>query len=146
MYCFHCGTQIEDGATVCPACNKTQPNTQNFNSGSYVLVKPKVPGRGLGIAGMVLGIIGVVYCLPLLLSATILPQQLEQQQVTLDFTARMAAIVAYLFYSTPSILAVSLSGVGRKKGYRTGISRSGEVLGIIGITIVALSCILVLFA
>ena len=60
MYCFKCGTKLEDGTSVCPACNQVQPLAQNAPL-QYVFVKPKAPGKGCGIAGMVLGIVGLVY-------------------------------------------------------------------------------------
>ena len=143
MYCFHCGTQIEDSATVCPACNKAQPIAQYPTSTSFVYIKPKIPGRGLGIAGMVLGIIGSVYCLPMLSSSATISTALGQH---LDLIEKIAAIIAYLIYAIPSILALTLASVGRKKGYRTGVSMAGVVMGIIGISATVLSSIIILFA
>lgn len=51
-FCTNCGNKIDENAIVCVKCGVP---TDNYP------IKKKIPGRGLGIAGMVLGIIGTYY-------------------------------------------------------------------------------------
>lgn len=66
MFCKNCGANCPDGAAVCPNCGSNlggfqQPPVQP-NQGGYYPQQPEVPGKGLGIAAMVLGIIACVLC------------------------------------------------------------------------------------
>ena len=140
MYCFKCGAQFNEGTPVCPVCNQIQPQLQNFPP-QYVVLKPKIPGRGKGIAGMVLGIIGLVYCLPILSAAI--------SFINSDFLSdamKVSLIPSFLMISTLSILAVSLAGAGRLKGYRNGVSASGVIMGAIGLTIQTASILIALIS
>lgn len=67
MFCKNCGANCPDGAAVCPNCGTSlgggfqQPPVQP-NPGRYYPQPQEVPGKGLGIAAMVLGIIACVLC------------------------------------------------------------------------------------
>ena len=81
MFCPNCGVQCPDGVAYCPNCNTQfapQPNPmyqqnqyqqtpyqQPVYNGAPVQ-KPSVPGKGLGIAGMVCGIVSF-FCLAFVL-------------------------------------------------------------------------------
>ena len=93
--------------------------------------KVKTPGRGLGISSLVLGIIGVVFSI-----------------MALDYE------IDYLYYSmfdgdiifvTIPILSAIFGKLSRKIGYRHGMSLSGLVLGIIGISFFALTFLIDIF-
>ena len=140
MYCFKCGTKLEDGTYVCPACNQVQPLAQNVPL-QYVFVKPKAPGKGCGIAGMVLGIVGLVYSFPILSLAISIFSGKTPVQVD---TASIAPM--FLVFSVFSILALCLAGSGRRQGYKNGISTSGIVMGIIGLAVHIISDVLLLTA
>lgn len=136
-FCTKCGTQLNDGACFCSACGtplngqNAQPQMQ-FQQSVYVYTKPKVPGRGLGIAGMVLGIIGLFYSVVMLMAviAALKTMNLYDYEA---FSVNIPLIFMILLYSSLSILGVSLAGCAKRKGYRTGISTAGVVTGIIGI-------------
>ena len=80
QFCKACGTEIAEGMKFCRNCGTavaeppvTPPPAAPFTPQQpyppypygqppyYVVQKPVRPGRGFGIAAMVLGIIGVVY-------------------------------------------------------------------------------------
>lgn len=62
--CTQCGFQLQDFDNVCPQCGTVQPLQQAQAMPQYAPVMApsaaKDPGKGLGIAGMVLGIVGLV--------------------------------------------------------------------------------------
>ena len=139
MYCFNCGTQIEDGTKVCPQCNQAQPIPQEVYPVHYVYVKPKIPGRGLGIAGMVLGILGLISCLSTLFLA--INVAVYPQEFVFNITDLLSeATDCFIF----PILALALAGAGRGKGYRTGISTSGIVMGTIGLVVSLISTVIMM--
>lgn len=123
VYCPECGKSISDKAYVCPNCGMPLKDNNAYNP-----VKRKIPGRGFGIAGMIMGILGVVYG-PLL------------------FISAIAAYSAHAFTSTGNaseaftgmgieiaifgILALIFGFVSRHKGYRKGKSLSAVVMGFI---------------
>ena len=97
-------------------------------------MKPKIPGRGFGIASMVLGIIGLVYSISSLDTATEVANIVGNDYFGLyDFAFNIGAIIGILIFSVLSILALIFSGSARKRGYRNGVSTSGLVMGIIGV-------------
>lgn len=126
MFCNQCGVPNPDNANNCVNCgaplnnqqnaqpnfqqpNYQQPNFQqpnfqqpNFQQPMYGMppVPPTIPGKGLGIAGMVLGIISLVF-----------------------FCYWFLAIPA-------AIIGVALSGVGYSKAKAVGMKNSMAVAGI----------------
>ncbi len=69
MYCSNCGNKVEQGTSFCTKCGSAIGNVAVNNQQAYYYA-PKVPGNGLSIAGMVLGIVGLVFALLYLLSVT----------------------------------------------------------------------------
>ena len=134
-FCQKCGTQIQDGISACPNCGAFVNIGINSSMGSQFYLKPHIPGRGLGISGMVLGIIGLFlgFCF-LMISVDFVnnaPSDIRDE----DFFGVLA------IYSVLSILGVSLGGAGRSKGYRNGVSTTGIITGIIGILVYLISII-----
>ena len=123
MFCYNCGTQLPDGTAVCNVCQKPQPQMPPLVA--YQYNRPKIPGRGLGISGMILGIIGLVFC------TTHFFDTLNTWNTSL-FSASGTLKLAFYFSVLP-ILAVSLAGAGKAKGYRNDVSTSGIVMGIISL-------------
>lgn len=78
MFCKKCGKKIENVDMFCPKCgtptNEAEVPAQGSVQPAYYpnpygqYEKPKTPGNGLSIAGMVLGIVGLVYALITLLA------------------------------------------------------------------------------
>ena len=58
--CIRCGAQLEDAAQFCGNCG-AQQNVQSVYQQPVYAANVKVPGKGMGIASMVLGIISLVF-------------------------------------------------------------------------------------
>ena len=148
-FCIKCGTQIAETDSFCPACGtpnttkQAQPAQPQYYAQPqqvvYTYAKPKIPGRGFGITSMVLGIIGLVYAISCCSSAITFSDLSNG-----NFFASLgdAFIGAVLLYSVLSILAVCFSIAGRNRGYRCGVSKSGLIMGIIGLVLYALACLI----
>ena len=83
---------------------------------------------------MVLGIIGLFYCL----GAFTIAASVAEGSI---FSGNLASVVfaPFIVYSVFPILAVSLAGAGRHKGYKTGVSASGVIMGIIGLALLTIA-------
>ena len=99
-------------------------------------VKTKIPGNGLSIAGMVLGIIAVVWSFLEILSAAGIKEALSQFKGNIYYDSAIIgfAIGYTLFALIPSIIGLPLSTVGMVK-QRTGKNITGLVLNIISLII-----------
>ena len=94
------------------------------------VVKPARPGRGFGIASMVLGIIGIVY------AVVILIEMIALAGVGVRFNGMgIAMVVATIVYAVFGILAVSFAIPARKRGYVCGVSSAGLSLGIASLSL-----------
>ena len=65
MVCKNCGAMCRDDARFCNTCGTTFAPVMGAPMAApmgYPVVAPKVPGKGLGITGMVLGIISLIIC------------------------------------------------------------------------------------
>ncbi|MBQ4618026.1 MAG: zinc ribbon domain-containing protein [Clostridia bacterium] len=105
----------------------------------YVVEKPKIPGRGLGIASMVLGIIGVVYSFSLMIETFTLSDMRFFEE---EFFATLLGPI--LVFAVFPILALSFGGVARQRGYRNGVSTAGVALGAVAAVLIFLALIGVL--
>ena len=147
-FCRKCGTKINDDASFCCGCGApsdgqpvAQQTSVQIQPVAYGYVKPKTPGRGLGIAGMVLGIIGLVYTFVMMVNVIEYVDSYARYFIgsSLDDSIFTAIVICSIF----SILAVSLAGSGRHKGYKTGVSTSGIVMGVIGLAMSLISLIVI---
>lgn len=139
-FCTNCGTPYNEGAVVCPNCGYptgAQPQVQ------YVrYVKPKVPGRGFGITSMVLGIVGLFYGFYLMIGCIALAVAASLSEII------SVMLVAFMFevliFSSLSIMATAFSIAAKNRGYINGISKSGTVMGVIGLAMYLLSTIVLI--
>ena len=159
-FCSSCGAQMEDTSAFCLQCGaqrvaSTQPPL--YPQPVYY-VKPRIPGRGFGITSMVLGIIGLAYGLYLLIVSVVIEEVVSISTPTYlygtDASAFTSAfntgmiiglVISYLLYSSLSIMAVCFAIPARKRGYDNNISKSGLVMGAIGIALYVL-CIFITLA
>lgn len=139
-FCPKCGTQLREGAAFCDVCGtplSAGNGACNTNTNYYIYQKPKVPGKGFGIAGMVLGIIGVVYSCTLLETFSLAGGFMS--------AAKLSAVLGLCFYiSIFAILAMVFGCTSRSRGYKNGISTSAIVLSSISFVAIALSIFTVL--
>lgn len=113
MICRNCGTDCPDGAMNCVTCGAPLYAEQQY----YAQPAPqntKNPGKGLGIAGMVLGIISLV----------------------LICTAAEAAIVCAI---VGLILSACGMGMSKKAGKSNGMGVAGLVCSIISLALAILA-------
>jgi len=143
MFCQNCGNQIPDGTNFCPNCGAgaNQSAPPNYVQPIYVQ-KPIVPGRGLGIAAMVLGIIGAFYGFVEILSSVNALKSIDD--IISSAEVKTGMISAFCVYAVLNILAVSFAVASRSKGYRNGISQSGLILGVIGLIFNIVSIFLII--
>lgn len=65
MYCKNCGNNVADGLAYCDVCGADMNADVTSYEENVVESVPAVdPGKGLGIASMVMGIVGFTCCNP----------------------------------------------------------------------------------
>ena len=104
-----------------------------------VVVRTPVPGRGFGITSMVLGIIGLVYGFLLMCSVDSI-SEINHYEDFSEILSEMIAVI--LVYSSLSIMAVIFGSCAKKRGYINGISKSGFIMGWIGLGFYILSILI----
>ena len=150
-FCSNCGNEINENADICLKCGvlvkKTNTNyaiPNNSVSNSYV--KGKVPGKGISIAGMVLGIIAIGWAFISLLSIGSIESSLvSNYSFYYDITSYVVgfAFGYTLFSFIPSIIGLILSIVGLRKS-KSGINITGLLLNIIALVIALIEFIYIL--
>lgn len=132
MFCKNCGAELGDGSVFCNKCGanqQVQEVGQQYGTQPVMVVKAKVPGRGLGISSMVLGIIGLVYAVAAIVSANAAKEMVEyygERYPASDTTA-------FLVFMILPILSLCFAPSAIKQGYKNGVSYSGLIMGIIGL-------------
>lgn len=134
MYCSRCGVKIEDDSVFCSKCgNQLRGNPPVYNNQpNYVYVnQAKVPGNGLSIAGMVLGIIALFFAFCYIVALT----GNDFKRDMLIYGRYGSQVTAYAFgvILIPTILAttglpLSISGMSKHK---SGKNVAGVVLNTI---------------
>ena len=119
-FCSVCGSYLNNGAAFCSHCGSRQCVQQYVQP--VVMVKPKVPGRGLGISSMVLAIIGLVYAAILCIAGG----------DAFTGVRELSDLTGLFLLASLSLMGVIFGGAARSKGYTNGVSTSGLVMGIIG--------------
>ena len=138
-YCMNCGHPVEENADVCLNCG-VLIHKENVNNNSKV----KVPGQGMGIASMVLGIIAAIWTLLTLLAVGNL-----DLTSSLGYDYTMLEVVAFaigftLFSLTPSILGLIFATISLKQ-HKSGFNLSGIILNSISLFITLIVFTYILF-
>ena len=148
-FCANCGSELKENADVCLSCGKMLKkdnfeNMQQYNlytqNGNYNN-KPRIPGKGMSIAGMVLGIIATAWALLSLLS-------ISEIEYSVSYYYSISEIIGYiigftLFSLTPSIVGLILSICGYRK-QKSGVNIAGLILNIITLAIVVIEIVYIL--
>jgi hypothetical protein len=126
-YCDICGNIMSDMEGYCPNCGSPANSECRFfypplQQYEY---RRKIPGRGFGISGMVLGILGVVY---------------GQMPIGVISSYNAGAAVITVFPIIFGVLALIFGILAVRKGYSGGVGKSGIVLGAVTIFL----CIIVI--
>lgn len=131
-FCPNCGNEVKEGADICLSCGKIL--NQKYNSN-------KIPGKGMSVASLVLGIISIVWSFLMILSLSDGIELLSYYNY--DFFELICYYIGYTLFSLiPAILGL-IFGINSKKKYISGKSTAGIVLSIISLAICTL--ILILF-
>ena len=144
-FCNNCGREVSDESRFCAGCGyefpvqaeqvtNAQPYNNQYAAPNYVqqpvqpvqyAVKPKIPGRGFGIASMVLGIIAMVYGFVLLMMALSASSITEITNNYSSFTSsavslgyKIALIVYTVFDGILAVLSLIFGLVSLKRGYK----------------------------
>ena len=124
--CNRCGAQMGVGSSFCPYCGAVKPMAP---PAPLTPQSKKTPGKGQGIAGMILSIVAMVYgCIWFLLGMTFAAEG--------GWAAEESLIIVMVFamFTLPlPILAVSFSSSARKQGFIHGMSSTGLTLGLISL-------------
>ena len=128
--CPECSKEISDKALSCPNCG--YPLSIYQNSANFY-IKKKLPGRGLGIAGMILGIFGVVYS-PIIFMSIF--------RMGTNVIIKQDINIMGVYVAIFGILALSFGFVSRGKGYKHGQSAAAVIMGFITV----IFCIAIIIA
>ena len=136
-FCPNCGKEINEGADICLGCGRFLTKAP-----SQVMIpeKSKTPGKGKGIASLVLGIVAVVWSLSMLAG-------IEEGTETLivEYYYNPSVIYLFSFYIgytifalTPSIIGL-IMGLSSRKQYNNKMAIAGIILSCIALV----SCLFV---
>ena len=136
-YCSNCGKELKEGADICLNCGVFVNKNENISMNKQ---KNKIPGNGVSIAGMVLGIIAAVWTFLDITSLGGIPSSLSDFSYNTNYYVSSAYLyfwfgIGYTLFSlVPSIVGLPLSIVGLKK-HKSAKNISGLVLNIIALII-----------
>ena len=121
--CSECDKEISDKSAYCINCGcPLFPHSNLYDNQTYVpvsntpIVYKHIPGKGFGVASMVLGIIGLFFSLIWFLIS-----------ISTGISDFIIMIVLFLF----PVLACIFSYIAICKGYSSGIRRVGQLLGVL---------------
>jgi len=151
IHCPECGKEVSDLAPQCPACGypiarmqqppypqvpfQAIPDPIPAPIPGYVY-KMKIPGRGFGIASLVLGIIGTFYSVIFALSSLVVFADASAERYEAATGFLLGGIELLIF----GILALVFGILSVRRGYQAAKSKAGIILG--GIT--AVLCVLMI--
>ena len=145
-FCSNCGKEVKEGTDVCLNCGvmiKKDSNSFNNNTIDNIYNKNnittnKIPGKGLSIAGMIVGIYSVygsLYNFFTINTNIIQLKYIENQIYQLKpFFRYFYFTLSILFRILIPIIGLVLSFFGYKK-YKSGFNKSGLILNTIALCI-----------
>ena len=164
VFCEHCGAQVSAAAPQQPAYQQPayqqpvyqQPQQPVYQQPVYqqpqqpVYQQPaygaplKTPGKGFGVTALVLGIFCVIWGFIAIIGAFNLSAGAEYGRRLYGWEEVVSAhITGTLIYGgIPAVLAVIFGYNSKKRGYVNGVSKSGFVMGIIGLALALVTVII----
>ena len=130
--CNRCGSYLPSGSAFCPYCGAAHVMAPPAPLTPYGREKKEadVAGRGFGIAGMILGIVGAFYGLIWFLSIL---SAMSIGGYASDYIATLLLTLGF------PIMALCFSGKAQDMGYCWGMANAGTVLGSVGLGLHGLS-------
>ena len=104
MFCKHCGHEVNDNAIICPNCGVA---TDNMTPAVPITATPQKGVNGFAIAGLVLGIVGLLggnyaFLIPgivgLILSIVGMVKSKQYAAPGLALAALIVSIIAFLIW------------------------------------------------
>lgn len=129
-FCSNCGKELNENAVICVKCGASTNNNRT---------KVKQPGKGCGIASMVLGIISTFYSICALFIFICLLASGEY------FLAYEKIILGFVFLIIPIILLIIglPLGISSRIKLKNGINLTGILLNSISLILCALSILII---
>ncbi len=136
MYCKYCGAKLKEDADVCVKCGKLIKENKVASK-----EKVKIPGRGLSIAGMIIGIFSILVAIGEFSDFDMIEEELSFGYYYFEV---FASIVEYVFFDFAlPIVGLVLSVIGFMKN-KNGFNITGIILNTISILLIALLFIVLL--
>lgn len=133
FFCNNCGIRLKQNPVQPVNPGYQQPYQPVYQQPYHVYVPPKkTPGKGFGVASMVLGIIGLIAAISLLEDA-ILAQELyanfsEFCEGYYGYGSAFSVCYEMMPNFVMPILSIVFGFVARHRGYQNGVSTSGIVM------------------
>lgn len=124
-YCRSCGMQISDDAKFCLSCGTPTQAVQPAVVYVQPVKKPKVPGRGMGIASLALSGCGLPLAPIILLICLV-------NIGYYDLLLSVLMLVYSIVFSAPSFIALPFALSAKKRGFVSGITKAGYAMSIVG--------------
>ena len=135
-FCTNCGNELNENAVFCVKCGVSTNNVV------MPVIKPTQPGKGTGIASMILGIIA---CFESICSLFIFVCLLATGEYFLGIEKLAFGFIFLIFPITLLIIGGSLSLASRNK-IKNGINLTGLILNFVSLVLcffsIALLCVI----
>ena len=148
LYCPKCGNPVAPGSSFCAACGTpfAQPQQPVYAAPpvqpAYAPMKPKVPGKGIGVAALVVGLIGIITSVIMFFSAVEMVDLNSYYSYSYYFDAG-PVIAGWFFLAIPNFLGIIFGACSLGKGCKSGVSKTGLILSSIGAGLFLIAAIMV---
>lgn len=129
-FCINCGEKLKENADICLNCGRLVNKQQKNNK------KIKVPGKGISISGMIIGIIASIWTFFEVVALANVNYFIEFYS---DIIETNLDLISFIFGYTilsfiPSIVGFCLSGFGFMKK-KSGLNITGIILNSLSLVI-----------
>jgi len=136
-FCSKCGNAVNEADNVCSKCGNSLNNSGDSSvQVVQVVAKPKIPGRGFGIAAMVLSIIGILVEISGLTNITYAANANASKGVFEEFLSMFAV------YGVCCLLALIFGVLSVKQSLKNGQGVAGLILGLLGTVLTVVNIVM----
>jgi len=164
-FCSYCGYQLSPNDAVCPNCKNAVASQVTYSQPQYYqqpvnpqyyqqppqpmyVVKQKTPGKGFGITSMIMGSIAALYAFYAILfcfAFSTVNTMLDNTAIgfstdappkfIFEYMTNALSITIFVYILIFAVLALVFGLCAKKRGYNTGITKSGLIMSIISLGI-----------